>query len=135
MKIPEHESEALSSGMPGLYNYAGCGICEKNGAQVYWFSPFSRCAHAKCVKMIEPAETLLSQTINRLFKESETYEIQNEAHYRAIEAIKAHCGSDSLMEYLEKNGLAALTHLFDNDGVRAVEKYAKLRRVSISAAY
>lgn len=56
--------DTLAAGVSNIYALEGCGICEKDGAEVFWFSPHSRCAHAKCIKMIEALKaTLIKQSM------------------------------------------------------------------------
>lgn len=86
--VTEGNREALHSFVLNMYQSEGCGVCEKEGAEVFWFSPYSRCAHAKCFKQIEAAESTLYQTIDSLFKNEKHYGEQNSAHIKAIKAVR-----------------------------------------------
>lgn len=108
------------SSLLNVLNSEGCGICEKKGAEVFWFSPYSRCAHAKCVKQIEAAESTLIKKIDSLFKK-DNYGEQNISHIRAIKAVRKACGSETILSYMEKNGVEALKNLFDTVGVEAAQ--------------
>lgn len=46
------------------------------------------------------------------------------AHVKAIKYVRANCGEDTILTYLEKNGIEALTDLFNTDGVEAAKYYA-----------
>ncbi len=107
-----------------MYNSEGCGICEKEGAEVFWFSPYSRCAHAKCLTMIQVAESALMQKIDDVFKKSTNPGKRNDAHIHAIQAVRAACGQDTILAYLEKKGSTALTNLLITVGIEAVNQYA-----------
>ena len=89
---------------------------KKKGAEVFWFSHYSRCAHAKCFKMIQKAQAHLKVVIDMLFEKKE----RTTAHISAIKAVRLACGSETILSYLEKNGIEALTHLFDTVGIIAV---------------
>ena len=121
--VTDDNKEALVSMITNMYNSEGCGVCEKEGAEVFWFSPYSRCAHARCFKIIEPATSTLYLTIDDLFNGAKHGE-HNDAHIKAIKAVRSACGSDTIMSYLEKNGLDALKNLFNTVGVKAVKQYA-----------
>lgn len=40
--------------------YDLCGICEKEGQEVFWFSPCGKGAHKNCYKLISAAESKLN---------------------------------------------------------------------------
>lgn len=122
--VTKENKNDLVSMMQDMYNSEGCGICEKEGAEVFWFSPYSRCAHAKCFKMIDVAESALIQNIDDTFKKSTNPGKRNNAHIHAIQAVRAACGQDTILAYLEKNGSTALTNLFNTVGIEAVNQYA-----------
>jgi hypothetical protein len=106
-----------------LFPEKGCGICEKpEGKEVIWFSPYSNCAHKKCFKLIEPSISDLIKTIEKLFGDAIHSCVQN-AYHEANKAVRAACGSETIMSYFEKNGESALTNLFNTVGVEAVTKY------------
>ncbi|HLB93697.1 MAG TPA: hypothetical protein VJJ81_00445, partial [Candidatus Babeliales bacterium] len=48
------ERECLKHFIRKLYDTEGCGICKLPGADVFWFSRHSRCAHESCVNMFKP---------------------------------------------------------------------------------
>lgn len=90
--------------------------------------------HERCVEMIKGAENPLFQKIEELFNNnSGDYRDHNDAHFRAISAIKIAisygCDSETISSYLEKNGESALAHLFNTIGSETVEQYAKLRKM------
>jgi len=128
IKVTNENKAALISLVKRMYENEGCGICEKKGAEVFWFSPYSRGAHAKCFKIIENIENKLIQTIDEVFKDKATESERaknlscNMAHVRAIKAVRAACGSETILSYLEKNGTEKLTKLFDTVGIEAAKK-------------
>lgn len=101
------------------YDAEGCGICEKKGAEVLWFSPYSQRAHAKCLKIIEPSEETLALVLNVVFKNAQDYRAQNSAHIRAIKAVREACGSKTILKYQKEYGAEALFKLFNTLGIKA----------------
>lgn len=99
-----------------MYEAEGCGVCEQSGAEVFWFSPNSRCAHAVCYVTIEKIEADLIAKINALFVDSFT---RNLAHIRAIKAVKKELGGVTIKKYLETNGPLKLKAIFDSAGLAA----------------
>jgi hypothetical protein len=124
VKVTDQNKAELVSMMTNMYNSEGCGICQKPGGEVFWFSPYSRCAHAKCFELIKTSESDLIKIIDGLFKNTEDYGEKNSAHIKAIKAVRAACNSETIMSYLEKNGVDALTRLFNTVGAEAAKKYA-----------
>jgi len=103
-------------------NLALCGICEKQGAEIFWYSPLSQYAHERCVKMIEPSERILHQVVGDLYNKR-GFVPQIEAHIRAIQAVRQACGNDTIYSYFMRNGENALAHLFNTIGIRAAQIY------------
>jgi len=54
-KLSQGERKAVSDGIMNMYNAEGCGICKKPGADVFFFTTHSRCAHKKCYDKIATA--------------------------------------------------------------------------------
>lgn len=98
----------------------GCDICETKGpeaAEVAWFGAKSNWAHQICFDKIAPAENLLYQTIDVIFKNQMS---KNQAHQLAIKNIKQNLGAESIMSYLLRTDIDSLTKLFHSYGVQAV---------------
>lgn len=106
--------QKMANDIRRMYSEEGCGICEKKGADVFWFSQFSRGAHTKCYQDIQSISEKLLKAIDGTYKDNHQKVM---AHIRAIGGIRRACGSDSISAYLEKNGHDALQRLFDTVGV------------------
>jgi hypothetical protein len=107
-----------------VYRQEGCGICEKRpGAEVFWCSPFSRFVHQKCFLQIDASETMLTKTIDSFFLSDKNHLRQNMSHVEAIRAVRSSCGKP-IAEFVEDNGLEALTELMNSVGVEAVNCYS-----------
>ncbi len=128
--VTNENKAALATEIMNLYHEEGCGICEKKGAEVFWFSIYSRCAHAKCVVKIRPAETQLLATIDKLFECEVNRGPHNFAHMVAIKAIKRALGPGSLETHLEKQGEKVVTEVFNTVGIEAAKRYAATTRLS-----
>ena len=96
-----------------MYETEGCGICEKQGAEVFWFSRFSRCAHTVCFKDIENIEADLIAKIETIFDDTSD---RNMAHIRAVEAVKKVLGPVSIKTFLETEGATKLKLKFNSVG-------------------
>jgi len=122
VRITSTNKVALISEAKNMYASEGCGICEKKGGgEVFWFSPYSRTAHAKCDKMIEGAEETLDKIVEELFKHTRHGE-KTSAYSRARKAVRIACGSETIRSFFEKNGVKALSNLYNTVGIEAAKK-------------
>jgi hypothetical protein len=112
----EKNRERLVAEIQRKYEVEGCGICEKPGAQVFWFSPTSLCAHSVCYGKIEHIEADLISKIHDFF---ETARDRNLAHVRAIRAVRKELGGVSMKTFLETHGAEKLKAIFDSSGAAA----------------
>ena len=124
LRLTQTERNLVSDLIQNHYNYQKCGVCEKEGADVYWNNPISKGAHRKCFEKIWPTETELVRTIDDLFKHDQDYRINTKAHIAAVRAVKEKCGDGPIITYIEKNGEKAITHLFNTVGVQAAKQFA-----------
>jgi hypothetical protein len=115
----EASRSAARAAIRSMYDAEGCGVCEKPGAEVFWFSPFSRGAHASCVKLINGSERELVQRLEWAFYKPNDHLGFNTAHVLAVGAVRKETGSDSLLSFLEKHGSQALKKLFTTVGAKA----------------
>ena len=90
-----------------MYDVEGCGVCKQQGADVFWFSPHSRCAHQGCFDLIKPA---LIDVYSRLEKMPNSE--RNTTHIKVVRFVQAKIGDITIKSYCEKNGLNALRQLF-----------------------
>ncbi|MBA3239098.1 MAG: hypothetical protein H0T62_12220 [Parachlamydiaceae bacterium] len=114
-----------------LSEFEGCGICEKNDAELYeegvfWFNPLGKSVHANCFKKIEKIENSYLEQISSLFFDKQQFGrmAQNEAGFKAVRAVMIACYPESISTYLEKNGEQELKALFNTVGIEAAKKYA-----------
>lgn len=117
------------------YVEEGCGICEKEGSEIAWFNHLSIGAHRTCFARIKLADDVLMTTINELFAREKTYVEHNQAHRKAIEAVKLACGDATISSYIETQGEAALVELFKTVGVKAAKDYAASRKPTTTYSY
>jgi hypothetical protein len=125
IKITENNKNGLVEMMMGMYNQEGCGICRQPGAEVFWFSPYSRCAHKNCFDLVANAEKDLMSHIQKNVKKKDGYGEQNNAHIKAVAAVQQKIkqeGESSIKGYLEKYGETSLKTIFDTDGLNAIKE-------------
>lgn len=116
VRVTDQNRNDLKAAIRGIYEAEGCGICEKTGAEVFWFSPFSRGAHSVCYGTIKNIEADLIAKINAIFEDTGN---RNMAHVRAIGAVKKELGGVSIKTFLEVNGAEKLKSIFDSSGLKA----------------
>lgn len=119
--------DALTAVLSQQYGSQSCGICQTKGAEVFWVSPNSRCAHAKCVKLIEKAEERLVSTLDALFT-GPLRNMKTEARCMAIYSINNSLGNETILSFLEKKGIEKLTLVFDEVGIPVVTLYFHVNR-------
>lgn len=113
IKVTDKNRNELVAKILERYRAEGCGICEKEGAEVWWFSHFSRCAHSVCFGTIKNIEADLMNKIGLVFKNNSD---RHMAHIRAVQAVKKEIGNVSLKTYVETQGANKLKSLFDSVG-------------------
>lgn len=121
VKVTDENRDALRAMIRGMYEAEGCGVCEKSGADVCWFSPISRCAHSVCYGEIKTIEADLITTINSVFEDNSD---RNMAHVAATRAVRKELGGVSIKTFLDANGASRLKSIFDSVGVDAVKTYS-----------
>ncbi len=118
-----------------------CGICKQTDVAglrreaVCWSSFYSGVAHSRCFEVIDSSQAQCTLKIEELFRarygalpnpdcisKQEIAEL-NLAHALAVQAVEAACGNCSLLTYVNEQGLAALTHIFDTVGIQTVRDY------------
>ena len=131
INVTDDNREALVNFVKSTYDSEGCGICKQSGAEIFWFSPHSRCAHKACFELIKTAEGNLCADIDTIFKSEKDHSDQNFAHCAAIEAVEEainKSGESSIKTYFEKHGEANLKKLFDTAGFEGVLQYVRNER-------
>jgi hypothetical protein len=110
----------------GIYTSEKCGICKRQGNddKAFWYNPTSRWAHSTCLAQIKPLENELFAKINELFPGHLETRQRNMAHLCAIRVVENLCEPDSLLQYYQKQGAAALTNLFNSEGINAALRFA-----------
>ncbi len=110
-----------------------CGICERGIVRTLPENQFTRWAtkksglvHRECFSLIKPSVDASTEAINHWLEEGcrirRSWEFVS-AHTEANEAVKRACCPETVFSYLEKNGEAALTSLFNTVGVDAAKNY------------
>lgn len=94
------------------YKAEGCGICKKPGADVFWFSPYSRCAHQSCYDIIDPAENEAMNILEKKLKKQGklAHGGYNHAHIDLISSIETCIESDyppgtTLLDAIKQDGV------------------------------
>ncbi len=116
VKVTNENRDSLVAAIRGMFEAEGCGICEKSGAEVFWRSSVSRCAHSVCYGTIKNIEANLVAKINTIFEDNDD---RNMAHVRAVRAVRKELGGVSIKTYLETNGAEKLKSIFDSTGLKA----------------
>lgn len=120
---PSNKNPDVFANVRELFQQEGCGICEKVGADKFWFNPYSSGAHEKCYEKIKKAESYLISVIHAMCPDFESYICSREAHIKAIIAIKAVCDGKTIKASLEKDGIDRITDLFNTVGIPAAKQY------------
>ena len=114
IKLTDGNREELKNLVKSMYDAEGCGICGKEGAEVCWYSPKSRCAHKLCYDLIEPAVKNAYQRIDEYCGNTRDYRKQNDLHTKLMGRIQTfECLELSLLDYLKKHGEEKLKKAFD----------------------
>jgi hypothetical protein len=124
------EKKKACSVTNSIFQEEGCGICEKKGAEVFWFSPYSRSAHAKCFEKIQAAERPAVSLVEHMFqyvKEKEEPALRdglvfNTAHIELIKRVRGACGAETISSYLEKHGDKELANLFRQAALKVADE-------------
>jgi homoserine trans-succinylase len=116
VKLIALERQEMINTVLEMHKAQGCGVCEKSGAEVFWFSHISHFAHTVCYQTIKDVEADLNAKINSLYKDNQD---RNNAHVKAIRAVKKELGTVSIKTYLETNGAKNLKLIFDSVGLNA----------------
>lgn len=125
------ETQALIAEGKRALETQGCGVCEKEGGEVFWFSPYSNCAHHRCFGIISSLDISLVDAIAKLFKDAvepaeqdEVRRFRYEARREALTAIREACRPDTILTFHEKYGGDALKTIFRTSGIPAAIQYA-----------
>lgn len=97
------------------------GVCKQRGADVFWSSPYSRCAHQSCFDLISPALTHVYSRLEKMAKSK-----YSTAHIAIVRLVQAKVGDVTIKSYCEKNGSDALKKLF-NEALSDLEKNEHLK--------
>lgn len=89
--VNQSESEIVNF-TKDLYQLEGCGICHQEGADLFFFTNFSRCAHQTCYNLFEP---FLSEKLDQLYNKTTKYNYW-EYHIRLIELIEKYTLDDKI---------------------------------------
>lgn len=116
VRVTDQNRNELVAMIRGMYEAEGCGVCENPGAEIFWFSPVSRCAHSVCYETIKNIESDLIAKIDTIFEDNRD---RNMAHVRAIRAVQKELGGVSIKTFLETNGPDKLKSIFDSSGLKA----------------
>lgn len=132
VKLNNENRDTFAKLILAQYSSEGCGICKKTGADVFWFSRYSRCAHQTCFNLIKDIEN------NTDFKNNEDFKKLNKVmdngdlntiHIEIIELVQKSCGNLTILEYLVQNGTEQLTKILKsaNDTIFA-KKFLKSKK-------
>ena len=99
-----------------------CTLCDKPATDGFWHN--YRWSHHKCVKLLGTADNTLVQTINLMCGDGSNRRLWA-AHDKALKAIKEACAPDSILTFLEKNGIEKTNKLFETFGGQAAVNFIK----------
>jgi hypothetical protein len=100
-----------------------CGLCDKSGAIVTFFTPKSRRAHQECINQIKPCCEKTTEIARSYFKSEEGFLHFNLCHVAVFEAVQKAIGSVTFKAYIDENGQEKLKELFENTGLAALQNY------------
>ena len=125
VKLAQDNKDAAMAAVRNMYDAEGCGICRKTGADVFWFTPYSRGAHNACYALIKEIESDIDVLITNKFKDESDFGKLHGAHVAVVAAVQHACGNNSLKEFLINNGTDALKSLFNTVGKEAFMHYCQ----------
>lgn len=114
------------------YNQEGCGICGKEGGDIFWFSPKSRTAHSACSNLLKNIEEDTSKKMNKMFDQYESIErrgLYHTSHKYLAGEVQEQCGNFTILEYFNEHGEDKVKSLFDNATVLAVYSTVREQRI------
>lgn len=129
MQTPDEKPirEEIKKTVDSIYEQDGCGICHRRGAEVFWYSSYSKCAHRNCYNYIAPATKRFCDAVDTLAKsrpeEPELKSLLNVAGNDAVQQEINRNGMISIKEYADKNGLHKLQQLYEGKAILAVMRY------------
>lgn len=109
------ERECLKHFIRELHDTEGCGICKLPGADVFWFSRHSRCAHESCLKMFKPLVSDYYTALEARFPVKDGFYDRNMEHIRfagILDGITAPHAS-SIKDYIERFGPSTIRVIAD----------------------
>lgn len=88
--MDDSNKNILQNHVRNVYYGEGCGICEREGADVFWFNPKSRRAHKACFELVKELEDDVCEQIKRAFPSNDNGDI-NFAHVEVVKAVMGEC--------------------------------------------
>src|SRR3990167_124559 len=110
------KAETIMEFVHNIYVVEGCGICKKRGADVFWWSPYSRCAHRDCFRMLEGLGRSFYAAADRKFGRR-NYQGQNLAHIEVAREIERHISdrAESIKEFIGKYGIEEIEKIYESE--------------------
>ena len=106
----------IKRGLMVIHAKYGCGICKKFGAEMFWFSPHSRCVHKDCYNLIALAEKDSIERLKEVKKEYPYLGSMNSIHEQVVGLVEEYLrgsGEYTMRAYCERYGILNLKRLFD----------------------
>ena len=110
---------ALIDNVTSMYDSQICGICQKPGPEIFWFSHHSTSVHRNCYNLIKIAEDDSTKTIIESFHQQDWHKIRLFLHNKVEEA----CGGNTILDFVTKNGKDALKKIYDDVANTSLKDY------------
>jgi len=112
----------------------GCGICERPGAEMFWLSPHSRCAHRACFVVTRPALQQAYDLIDAIPEDPiEKFGPRNDARIAMARQVRAACGDRTILQASEQFGEEDFNEIVGCASICAVEEYIAARKEYLAA--
>jgi len=117
--VTDETREPLREFVHSIYHAEGCGICGKEGAEVFWFNPHSRCAHRECYDFLSPALEGAYAVLDEVFGDDNSR--KNDAHHKLVRLVLSQIGQQTILECANKSGIDYLKKLFNQNTRQAID--------------
>lgn len=120
MRMDPETKQAIDKLTYRTLRESGCGVCEKEGGDVFWPNHKSSVAHQHCFQRIKEIQLRLVKHIQEMYHHMPAIE-KTIAYRRAIHAVRITC-REPLIVFLDKHGKEELSKVFDTAGISAASR-------------
>ena len=98
----------------------GCGICTKEGGEIWFPNPKNNCAHESCWESLKPVGRDALKKINENCDITHGYQEQNNMCRNLITEVLSKCNGKTLLEYLNEFDKENLKKIFDDSVITVI---------------